>query len=682
MLVGGSLAGSIASEPSKGEAGPTLAGRVIDGNGRPVAGAGVRLLQYDVPGARAEGTSDSSGRYRFDELPAGSYVLVASAAGLARSFRPTSLEGDGQLALDIVLRRPVVPIIELRDEQNRPVAGARLRELRLRGDIGSFFLRRIDWDTFGVTVSPSDAQGRLRLPPLPEGTILTATFDHHQQAPVRIRDVPAAEGTIAKGTMQRGVPLTLRIQPDASGATVTDLSLELHHDPFDHPATIRDRIAVGRDGTAALAVEAGEYNWLRLQHEDFFVTPMFIPRAQERLRIDPAQNGQISFHLHRKVQVRGRVVDISTGRPLAGMSVLGYILNHTDPASAAGFPNEWAPAGWAETDANGEYMVSLAAGRARLLFDGDTYVGDQDEIELDVAADGSTVAPDFNVRPISKIAGTVLDSAGEPVARAVVRVRGRYLGWPPLLTDERGRFELQPPWIPTADVSDERLPAAPIVAFHPYEPLSASVTVRLNDAEAVANIRLTLEKRDYESVLSDFAGEMPGWQRGDTSSVPDAADRLARSLRGRPAPELDGAAWLNTERPQMSLADFRGQYVLLDFWFINCGPCHADFPSVKLVHELYKDHGVTVIGVHDNSATPEAVRAHVQKEGLEFPIVVDHPDGRIVAEYQTHAAVPGFPSYVLIGPDGNVVHVDYTVPAPSLRTYTLEIIRRYVGKAP
>jgi peroxiredoxin len=272
----------------------------------------------------------------------------------------------------------------------------------------------------------------------------------------------------------------------------------------------------------------------------------------------------------------------------------------------------------------------------------------------------------------------VLDLGGEPVAKAVVRFRGRWLAInQPVLTDEQGRFELQPPSIPVDLETATRLPEQPIVAFHPYEPLSAAMRVRLDDADAVSNVTLTLEKRDYESVLSDFAGEMPGWQSGDTSAVPDAAERLARSLVSQPAPELDGAAWINTERPQMSLADFRGRYVLLDFWFIGCGPCHYEFPSVKLVHELYKDHGVTVIGVHDSSATPEAVRAHVEKEGLPFPIVVDQPDGRIEAAYRAHSAVLGFPSYVLIGPDGRVIHADHTVPAPSLRTNKLEIIRQY-----
>jgi peroxiredoxin len=144
--------------------------------------------------------------------------------------------------------------------------------------------------------------------------------------------------------------------------------------------------------------------------------------------------------------------------------------------------------------------------------------------------------------------------------------------------------------------------------------------------------------------------------------------------RGQPAPELDGVAWFNTDA--RSLNDFRGRYVLLDFWFIGCGPCHADFPSVKLVHERFTKHGVTVIGVHDNSSTPEAVREHCQQHGLTFPIVVDHPDERILSAYR-ELGVRGFPWYVLIGPDGNILGSDGATDAPPLRRFKLEVIRKY-----
>ncbi len=157
----------------------------------------------------------------------------------------------------------------------------------------------------------------------------------------------------------------------------------------------------------------------------------------------------------------------------------------------------------------------------------------------------------------------------------------------------------------------------------------------------------------------------------------------AISLGGKEPPELDGAHWLNTDKPRMSWPDFRGKYVLLQFWTTWCGPCHGDLPSVKLAHELYKDRGLVIIGVHDNSMPLEAVKEDAAKHGMSWPIVVDHPDGRILRDYEEHG-LSGYPSYMLIGPDGKVVRDDDTIPGPQLRSFKLEILRQLLmaGKTP
>jgi thiol-disulfide isomerase/thioredoxin len=172
---------------------------------------------------------------------------------------------------------------------------------------------------------------------------------------------------------------------------------------------------------------------------------------------------------------------------------------------------------------------------------------------------------------------------------------------------------------------------------------------------------------------------MSDWERGEVSKE-RMAEARAQSLEGRPAPELDGLIWLNAPRESMRLADFRGKYVLLDFWTTWCGPCHADFPTLKLLHELYKDRGLAVIGIHDNSVPADTVREHVKRQGLPFPVVIDRPDGQILSRYKPHG-VRFYPSYLLIGPDGNVLHQDAAIPGPTLHTYMFEIIRGHlIGK--
>src|SRR5207248_10910568 len=162
------------------------------------------------------------------------------------------------------------------------------------------------------------------------------------------------------------------------------------------------------------------------------------------------------FDVHRKVSARGRVIDAETGRPLHGMPVLGEIPNRLR-TGAQPQPNEkWAYTGWGESDENGAYTVSLAAGRARVSFRGDKYVAVDDSLEFDVAADGSSVIPDMIVRPIPKVSGVVLDADGKPAAKTVVRFRDKLQWMEPLVTDAEGRFELQPEDIPIDDETQQR----------------------------------------------------------------------------------------------------------------------------------------------------------------------------------------------------------------------------------
>jgi thiol-disulfide isomerase/thioredoxin len=281
---------------------------------------------------------------------------------------------------------------------------------------------------------------------------------------------------------------------------------------------------------------------------------------------------------------------------------------------------------------------------------------------------------------VPKVRGFVYDETGNPLAGAIVRFRNSLLTYAcePTVTDAQGRFELVPPWVPIDFQTEETIPEQVISAFHPLKPLGAQVRVNLGEpAASLENLELRLKPQDYAQQVTGFSDEFTPWMRGVIPS--EQKDHLAAiSLVGKPAPELDGAAWLNSKKSKMSLADFRGKYVLLQFWATWCGPCHHDMPNVKLAYGLYKDFGLVVIGVHDNSMPLEAIKEDVTKSGLTYPIVVDNPDGRIFATFREHGMADAYPTYALIGPDGRVVLDDATVPGPRLSTLKVEIIRQYM----
>jgi thiol-disulfide isomerase/thioredoxin len=606
---------------------------------------------------------------------------VAGHKSLARTLCDVRVADDDPERVEIVLAAPATTELKIQDDCGRPVAGAQVREVRRRGANGSLLILQPWFEHFGLSFPASDGEGRMRLPELPAGDLVDLTIEHADLAPMRITDLRIGSPTPAEATMRPGVALVLRIPANALCERGSMPTLKLHHASRD-AATIRGReMPFDKAGRARIVVEPGDYWYLRMEHAEYFITPDHVNITPDHttrlakgdcLTIDVGSNDDLRFEVRRKVQARGRVIDADSGRPVRGIPVYGEIPN-VAPAGAPLPRDAWTAGGWAGTDENGEYAVSLTAGPARVFVDGDGYITDAERLDVVVAADGSTLFPDLLVRVQPKVVGVVIDADGRPVCGAVVRIRGR-LATPPVRTDAKGRFEIQPQWIPRDPLTHARLAVQPLVAFDPHRRLACRAEVRLDRPRSTV---LRLEPHDGDWVLTEFESELSDRERGPFAAG-ESPDDAARSLCGEPAPELDGALWLNTGQRPLELADLRGKYVLLDFWFSRCGPCHAAFPTVKLLHELYKDQGLVVIGVHDNSASPEAVRAHVAKIGLPFPVIVDHPDGRTVARYQAHGIAHGFPSYVLIGPDGNVLLDDRTIPHPTLRSHLVEIVRKHL----
>ena len=144
-----------------------------------------------------------------------------------------------------------------------------------------------------------------------------------------------------------------------------------------------------------------------------------------------------------------------------------------------------------------------------------------------------------------------------------------------------------------------------------------------------------------------------GLLRGD--DFPTISDSLNESAASEtlaldsPAPDFELAS-LSGE--QVALEDFRGQYVLLNFWATWCGPCCLEMPAFQ---DRFKEYGgdLQIVAVNFDEAQ-HLVKNFVDELGLTFEVLLD-PGAEIQRLYQ----VRGYPTSYFIDPAGvvRVIHI-------------------------
>ena len=128
-----------------------------------------------------------------------------------------------------------------------------------------------------------------------------------------------------------------------------------------------------------------------------------------------------------------------------------------------------------------------------------------------------------------------------------------------------------------------------------------------------------------------------------------------RSARVR-APELTGAGgWIGTGGKPLSLSDFRGRILILDFWTFCCVNCLHVLDELRPLEARFADV-LDVVGVHSpkfaHEADHEALLAAVERYEVHHP-VLDDPELTTWSQY----AVRAWPTLCVVDPEGHLVHV-------------------------
>jgi len=104
------------------------------------------------------------------------------------------------------------------------------------------------------------------------------------------------------------------------------------------------------------------------------------------------------------------------------------------------------------------------------------------------------------------------------------------------------------------------------------------------------------------------------------------------------------------EGKEVSLEDYRGKLVLLNFWASWCIPCKAEMPLIQEVYEKYQDRGLVVLGMNMTDLDQrEDAEKFVEETGVTFPILLDD-SGSVSEAYR----VISVPTSFFIDPSGVV----------------------------
>ncbi|MCB0870395.1 MAG: cytochrome c biogenesis protein DipZ [Solirubrobacterales bacterium] len=151
----------------------------------------------------------------------------------------------------------------------------------------------------------------------------------------------------------------------------------------------------------------------------------------------------------------------------------------------------------------------------------------------------------------------------------------------------------------------------------------------------VVNPTGDLEKSDAS--IERLAALRSGDFTESASRIAAGADAVQKQERGASdlpviakAPEIRGTQeWFNTpgNRP-LTMAELRGEVVLIDFWTYTCINCIRTQPWLNAMEERYGDKGLTIIGVH----TPEFpferdasnVEEAIERAGIKYPVAQDN----------------------------------------------------------
>ncbi len=116
--------------------------------------------------------------------------------------------------------------------------------------------------------------------------------------------------------------------------------------------------------------------------------------------------------------------------------------------------------------------------------------------------------------------------------------------------------------------------------------------------------------------------------------------------------ELPDFSFVDLNGKKRRISEFRGKYLIVDFWGFWCPPCMAELPYLREAYKRFQSRGFEIVGMNTDKYTPESIKKNLSENQITWT------QGRkdsFIELRDVQFRIESFPSTILVAPDGKIL---------------------------